>query len=91
MFGGLSFMVDERMIVAAQKNGDLLVRIDPAQSKELLCRPDTVQAEMGKGRSMGPSWIVAKGNLAATQVRFWTGVAMAYRKRTATLGQNRKL
>lgn len=89
MFGGLSFMVDERMTVAAQKNGDLLVRIDPAQSKELLCLPDTTQAEMRKGRSMGLSWVVAKGTLTATQVSFWIGVAMAYRKRTIAQGQNR--
>ncbi|WP_447410563.1 TfoX/Sxy family protein, partial [Clostridium perfringens] len=50
MFGGLSFLFDEKMIVAAQKNGDLLVRIDPTKSKDLLCQPHTRQAEMGKGR-----------------------------------------
>jgi len=79
MFGGLSFLIDEKMIVAAQKNGDLLVRIDPKKSSDLLCRPDTRQGEMGKGRLMGPSWLVAEGPLNAAEVRFWTDVAMESR------------
>ncbi|PID61737.1 MAG: hypothetical protein CSB44_05730 [Gammaproteobacteria bacterium] len=78
MFGGISFMIDERMIVAAQKNGDLLVRVDPAQSASLLSRDDTRQAEMGTGRPMGPGWLVAKGPLSQAQAAFWVGVAMEY-------------
>jgi hypothetical protein len=34
MFGGLSFMVNEKMVVAAHKLGDLLVRVDPERSRE---------------------------------------------------------
>lgn len=83
MFGGLSFMVDEKMIVAAQKNGDLLVHVDPEQSDNLLGRPGTRQAEMGRGRSMGPSWLVAEGALTPKQVAFWIGVAMEYRARAS--------
>ncbi len=78
MFGGISFMVDDRMVVAAQKNGDLLVRVDPEQSTSLLSRNDTRQAEMGNGRPMGAGWLVAKGPLAQAQTAFWVGVAMAY-------------
>ena len=36
MFGGLSFMVHDSMVVSAGRNGDLLVRIDPARNDELL-------------------------------------------------------
>ena len=36
MFGGLSFMVDERMAVAADRDGDLLVHSDPADYDYLL-------------------------------------------------------
>ncbi|PID36043.1 MAG: hypothetical protein CR993_06700 [Rhodobacterales bacterium] len=78
MFGAIAFMVDERMVVAAHKNGDLLVRVDPQQSAALLCRDDTRQAEMGTGRAMGPGWLVAEGPLSEEQTAFWLGVAMTY-------------
>jgi TfoX/Sxy family transcriptional regulator of competence genes len=56
MFGGLSFMVDERMAVAAGREGDLLVRVDPAQHDELL-RRGGVPATMGEDRPMGRGWL----------------------------------
>jgi hypothetical protein len=34
MFGGRCFMVDERLVVGVDKNGDLLVRADPARTDE---------------------------------------------------------
>jgi len=47
MFGGLSFMVDDSMVVAAGRDGDLLVRIDPARNDELLTVPGARPAAMG--------------------------------------------
>ena len=29
MFGGLSFMVNEKMVASVRSDGDLLVRVDP--------------------------------------------------------------
>lgn len=60
MFGGLSFMVDERMAVAAGRDGDLLVRTDPARYDDLLQRGGT-PAYMGKDRPMGPGWLRVPG------------------------------
>jgi TfoX/Sxy family transcriptional regulator of competence genes len=56
MFGGLSFMVDERMAVAAGRGGDLLVRADPAAYDELLERGGE-PAYMGTDRPMGRGWL----------------------------------
>lgn len=56
MFGGLAFMVDERMAVAAGREGDLLVRTDPAQYEDLLQRGG-VPALMGSDRPMGRGWL----------------------------------
>lgn len=55
MFGGVSFMVDERMAVAAGRAGDLLVRTDPAAYDSLIARGGT-PAQMG-GRPMGRGWL----------------------------------
>lgn len=81
MFGGLSFMVDERLVVAAGKHGDLLVHVDPARNEELLSRPGARSAEMGKGRSMGPAWIeVARSNLDDEALRYWIATALAFNR-----------
>lgn len=56
MFGGLSFMVDERLAVSAGRDGDLLVRADPADYESLMERGAT-QARMRNGREMGRSWL----------------------------------
>jgi TfoX/Sxy family transcriptional regulator of competence genes len=51
MFGGLAFLIGGNMSVAASGQGGLLVRIDPADTDELLAEPHTRPFEM-RGRSM---------------------------------------
>ncbi len=78
MFGGLSFMVEERMVVACRGGGNLLVHIDPARSTELLSRPGAYPAEMGKGRSMGPAWLeVGSDALSNAELDFWLQAALS--------------
>ena len=47
MFGGLAFLVGGHMAVAASGQGGLLVRVDPADSDELLSTGGAVPMEMG--------------------------------------------
>ena len=47
MFGGVSFMVEDRMVVAARREGTLLLRIDPTDAEDLLARPGAHPALMG--------------------------------------------
>ena len=81
MFGGLSFMVDDTMVVAAGRNGDLLVRIDPARNDELLNVPGAKPAVMGADRPMGPGWITVSHDGLTTdkQLAFWTQVGLEHR------------
>jgi TfoX/Sxy family transcriptional regulator of competence genes len=55
MFGGLAFLVEGNMAVAASGQGGLLVRIDPAESAELVETTPAVEMEM-RGRSMA-GWL----------------------------------
>ncbi|GAB3520966.1 TfoX/Sxy family protein [Arthrobacter monumenti] len=73
MFGGISFMVNEKMVVAAGKDGSLLVHVDPDRHEELLQHPGCRQAEMGKGRTMGPGWLTIEPEplSVAEQLTFW--------------------
>jgi len=85
MFGGLSFMVDDSMVVAAGRNGDLLVRINPARHDELLNVPGAKPAVMGADRPMGPGWITVSHDGLATddQLTFWTQVGLEHLARQA--------
>lgn len=80
MFGGLSFMVNDKMIINVRGSGDLLVRVDPHRSPELVADHGARPAEMGAGRSMGPGWldVSAACTTSDDQLRFWIDVAMAF-------------
>jgi TfoX/Sxy family transcriptional regulator of competence genes len=74
MFGGLAFLVSGNMAVAASGQGGLLVRVDPAESDELVATPSAELMEMG-GRSM-KGWLrVPAGDDVADWVE--RGVAFA--------------
>lgn len=83
MFGGLSFMVNERMVVSVRSDGDLLVRADPERTDELLTAKGARPAEMGAGRAMNKGWISVGKEAVATDedFDFWIGVALDYHGR----------
>lgn len=80
MFGGLSFMVDDSMVVAVGRDGALLVRIDPARHDELLRVPGARPAVMGTDRPMGPGWISVSHDGLTTdeQLAYWIQVGLEY-------------
>jgi TfoX/Sxy family transcriptional regulator of competence genes len=55
MFGGLAFIVNGNMAVAASGQGGLLVRVDPAESVEFVERTPATEMEM-RGRRMA-GWL----------------------------------
>lgn len=83
MFGGRAFMVHGKMVVAVRGDGDLLVRVDPGRHRELVARPGASPAEMGAGRTMGPSWLrVAEHTVADDEhLSYWVGLALEYNVR----------
>jgi hypothetical protein len=74
MFGGLAFLVDGNMAIAASGQGGMLVRVDPEQSDELV-RTTRAETMVMRGRAM-PGWLrVAAGDDVAEWVA--RGVAFA--------------
>jgi TfoX/Sxy family transcriptional regulator of competence genes len=62
MFGGLAFLVGGNMAVAASGRGGIMVRVDPADSEELVAASGARLFEM-RGRQM-PGWLrVDQGEL----------------------------
>lgn len=78
MFGGMSFMVDGSIAVAARRGGELLVRVDPGRHDELLHRPGAVTARMGQ-RDMGQGWLQVgrDGTESDEALRAWVDVALS--------------
>lgn len=82
MFGGRSFMINEKLAVCAMKDGSLLVRVDPAQHDQLLQREGASQAEMGVGRDMGPGWLVASAAILErdSELAFWVETSLRHNR-----------
>ena len=78
MFGGLAFLVNGNMAVAASGQGGLLVRADPKRSDELTNRPHVELAVM-QGRTMD-GWLRVSGDGVRTeaQLRRWVEVGVSY-------------
>jgi TfoX/Sxy family transcriptional regulator of competence genes len=61
MFGGLGFMVDGNLTIAASRTGGLLVRTDPADADEVLAL-EGVEPMENRGRKM-PGWVFVEADV----------------------------
>jgi TfoX/Sxy family transcriptional regulator of competence genes len=65
MFGGLAFMLDGNLTVAASRRGGLLVRTDPADAAEVEALPGVEPMESA-GRRM-PGWVFVETDALASE------------------------
>jgi TfoX/Sxy family transcriptional regulator of competence genes len=77
MFGGVCFMVDDKMCMRVIKE-DLMVRLDPGRNEEVLeiegCRPMDFS-----GKSMiGFVFVSADAVDTETKLKFWIDLALEY-------------
>jgi len=82
MFGGLSFMVNDKLAVGANTHGNLLVRVDPGRVEDLVAVTAAERAEMN-GRPMSKGWLVVdSGDVTSDQdLNFWVSAALDYSNR----------
>lgn len=80
MFGGLAFLLNGNMAVAASSSGGLLVRVDPEDTDGLVGRPHVARMEMG-GRSMD-GWITVapEGLKTKRELASWVKRGVAFAK-----------
>jgi TfoX/Sxy family transcriptional regulator of competence genes len=78
MFGGVGFMLAGNMAVAAQRTGNMLVRVDPHQSDELTA-DSRVDFMVMRGREM-PGWLTVHGSALEDDeaLRDWVARGVAY-------------
>ena len=78
MFGGLGFMVEGNLAVAASRRGGLLVRTDPDDAEEVESRPGVEPME-STGRRMPGWYFVAPEALASEDdLEAWVDRALAF-------------
>ena len=77
MFGGLAFLVGGNMAVAASGQGGMLVRVDPAESDELVATTTATPMEM-RGRRMAGWLRVDSEHLAGDELAAWVERGVAY-------------
>jgi len=78
MFGGLGFMVEGNLTVAASRRGGLLVRTDPDDAEEVESRPGVEPMESA-GRRM-PGWVFVAPEALADEgdLDAWVDRALAF-------------
>jgi len=77
MFGGLAFLTGGNMAVAASGEGGLMVRVDPADSDELVATTPARLVEM-RGREM-PGWLrVDSPDLEGGELDAWVARGTAF-------------
>jgi TfoX/Sxy family transcriptional regulator of competence genes len=79
MFGGLSFMVNDKLTVNTTTRGDLLIRCDPDRVDNLISETSAEWAEMN-GKEMSKGWLViaAEKLVSDDDLEFWISVALDY-------------
>jgi hypothetical protein len=77
MFGGLAFLVEGNLTVAASRRGGLLVRTDPDEADEVLALPG-VEPMAPAGRRM-PGWVfVDAAALDSETIDAWLDRALSF-------------
>ncbi|MGH3659052.1 MAG: TfoX/Sxy family protein [Micromonosporaceae bacterium] len=76
MFGGLAFLVNGNMAVAASGQGGLMVRVDPADSDDLL-DGEWVRPMVMRGRPMR-GWLRVDVAADAGQLEQWVARGVGY-------------
>jgi TfoX N-terminal domain len=78
MFGGLAFLINGNMAVAASGEGGLLLRVDPDETERHLAHPHTDPFVM-RGREMkGWMRVVADGVGTDAELQRWVDVGVGY-------------
>ncbi len=81
MFGGLAFLINGNMSVAASKQGGILVRVPPDETEKLLARAHVNPMVMAGREARGWIRVDADGVKTKRQLKTWVtrGVEFAQR------------
>ncbi|WP_202868951.1 TfoX/Sxy family protein [Kribbella antibiotica] len=87
MFGGLTFMVNDKMTATANTHGDLMIRCDPDRVEDLLTKPGADWPSM-RGKKMSKGWIVVEADRVESDkvLGSWLEEALDYNEKVTGSG-----
>ncbi|MDH6194290.1 hypothetical protein M2272_000911 [Mycobacterium frederiksbergense] len=80
MFGGLAFLINGNMAVAATREGGLMVRVAPGDTEKLLQRNHVAPMVMGGRQMRGWLRIGSPGVQTKRQLEVWVARGVDYAK-----------
>jgi hypothetical protein len=80
MFGGLAFLVNGNMSVAASGRGGLMVRVPPAETEKLLTRDHVEPMVMAGRETRGWIRVSIEGVKTKRQLQAWVSRGVEYAK-----------
>jgi TfoX/Sxy family transcriptional regulator of competence genes len=78
MFGGLAFLINGNMAVAASSKGGLMVRVPPEDTDSLLSRAHTAPMEMNGRHARGWIRVEADGVRGRRELTSWVDKGVGY-------------
>jgi len=82
MFGGIAFMVSDKMVASVSKRG-LLLRVGKEGQPEALKDPRAKRMEMRPGRTMAGYVRIASDDLSEAELKRWLDIGIACAKALA--------
>ncbi|HEY1439866.1 MAG TPA: TfoX/Sxy family protein [Mycobacterium sp.] len=78
MFGGLAFLINGNMSVAASSKGGLMVRVPPEDTEKLLARAHVSPMVMAGREARGWLRVAAEGVKTKRQIESWVTRGVGY-------------
>jgi TfoX/Sxy family transcriptional regulator of competence genes len=90
MFGGLAFLVNGNMAIAASGGGGVLVRTDPAESDAIVAKTNAGLMVMRGKEMRGWLRVGAEDVRTKRQLAKWVGIGTAYARSLPPKGTRRR-
>ena len=90
MFGGLAFLVNGNMAIAASGGGGVLVRVDPAESNVIVARTSATPMVMRGKEMQGWLRVGAEDVRTKRQLAKWVGIGTSYARSLPAKGKRKR-
>lgn len=89
MFGGICYLVDDKMLAGANRDGKLLARVDPAETDVLLSQANVAPMVMQGKQMPGFLYVLPEGYESEADLAFWLEKCLEYNPRAKSSKQKK--
>lgn len=89
MFGGIAFMVREKMCVGIIKD-DMMVRIDPELAEQVLSKPGVRPMDFSGRPMKGYYYVSPEAVTSSAKLNYWIDLCLEFNPKAATRKKKRR-